>query len=226
MRRYHVGDRVADRPQPRHRLLARFEIAAIAHGEHDDLLALPFGRKEGQRRRLAHHHPAGEFVRRIFERLPILLKHASGFGKGMDDEPGEHLGAEFVQAEFEGRHDPEIAAAAPDGPEKVAVFGGARPHQLAVRRDHIGRKQVVDRQSEFARDPAEPAAERQAGNTGRRVDAGRQCKTEGLRLHVQIGKRRSRLDPGRLRRRSTRTDFIGVRSITMPPSQTALPAML
>ena len=50
---------------------------------------------------------------------------------------------------------------------------------------------------------------------------------EGLRLAVDIGQRRAGLRPRRACvAGSTRTDFIGDRSIIRPPSHTALPAML
>ena len=68
--------------------------------------------------------------------------------------------------------------------------------QLAVGRDDVGRDEIVDRQSELAGGPAEAAAERQAGDAGRRVDAGRCREAELLRLPVEIRQRRAGLDAG------------------------------
>jgi hypothetical protein len=48
--------------------------------------------------------------------------------------------------------------------------------------------------AEPPRQPTESAAERQAGDAGRRVDAERRRHAEGLRLVVDVAERRARLD--------------------------------
>ena len=79
----------------------------------------------------------------------------------------------------------------------------------------------------FRASPAEPAAEREPGDAGRRVDPERGREPEGLRLAVELAERHAGARRARSRATgSTRTDRIGDRSIMSPPSHTALPAML
>ena len=98
----------------------------------------------------------------------------------------------------------------------------ARQH-VAIGGDDVGRQQVVDGQAELAGQPAEAAAQRQPGDAGGRVDAGRRGQAERLRLAVDVAQGARRARPRRAARAgSTRTDFMRERSIISPPSQTAL----
>ena len=98
---------------------------------------------------------------------------------------------------------------------------------FAIRGHDVGGDEIVDREPELAGDPAEAAAEREAGDAGRRVDAERRGEPERLRLLVEVRQASRRLRRARVcAAASTRTDFISDRSISRPPSQTALPAML
>jgi hypothetical protein len=65
---------------------------------------------------------------------------------------------------------------------------------LPSGRDHVGRDQVVDGQSELACGPAHAAAEREAGDPGRRIDAERGGEPELLRLLVEVRERGAGLD--------------------------------
>ena len=75
-----------------------------------------------------------------------------------------------VRLEGELRHDAEVAAAAADRPEEVRVLVGAGRDLRAVGEHELRREQVVDRQPVAAGEVAVPAAERQAGDTGRGDD--------------------------------------------------------
>ena len=188
---------------------------------------MPFDGNERQRRRLAHDGPGRELVRRRVGEAAELGQQPLRLVERMHDEARQDLRTHRMEPELEGGDDAEIAAAAAQSPKEVRVLGVAGAHKLPVGGDDVGRDEIVDRQSEFARGPAEAAAERQAGDAGRRVDAGRRRKAEFLRLAVEVGERRAGhrpepcASPGR-----RRTDFISERSMRRPPSQTALPAML
>ena len=56
-----------------------------------------------------------------------------------------------------GRH-PEVAPAAPDGPEQVGVGLGVDLQDLAVGGHHLGREQAVDGQPVLADQEPDPAA--------------------------------------------------------------------
>ena len=87
---------------------------------------------------------------------------------------------------LEGGDDPEVAAAASDAPEQVLVLLRARPQQLSVGGRHVGGDQVVARQSITAVQPAQPAAEREPGDTGHRHDSERRRQPERLRGAVEL----------------------------------------
>jgi hypothetical protein len=50
-----------------------------------------------------------------------------------------------VQLELEGGHEPEIAPAPTQSPEKLGVLLGARHEELTVSGDDIAGQQIVDR---------------------------------------------------------------------------------
>ena len=66
-----------------------------------------------------------------------------------------------MQPEPEAGGDPEVAAAAPDGPEQVGVVLVVDLEDLAVGGDQLGREQVVDGQAVLADQEPDPAAEGQ-----------------------------------------------------------------
>ncbi len=96
----------------------------------------------------------------------------------MHEKPGQDLRPQRVEPELERGDDAEIAAAAPQRPEEIRVFLFARSDQLAVSRDNLRRNEIVDGQPKLACGPAKAAAEREACDAGRRIDARRRCKTE------------------------------------------------
>ena len=132
-----------------------------------------------------------------------------------------------MRLELERRDDAEVAAGAAHGPEEILVLGRARPAQLAVGGDDVDREQVVDRQPVLAAQVADAAVERQAGDARRRHDAAGHREAEQLRLAVDVAPGRAALDAhASASSGSTWTPRIRDRSITRPPSFTALPATL
>ena len=161
---------------------------------------MPVGRQEGQRRGLAHDHPAGELIGRRLQKAAILLEERSRVVQRMHHQAGQDLRSKLVKLELEGGDYSKIAAPAAERPKQVRILRRAGPHQMALGGDDVGRKEIVDRQTEFARDPAKAAAERQPRNAGGRIDPGGQRQAEGLCLLVEVRQRGPRLDPGSPRR--------------------------
>ena len=195
MGRDDIDDGLPDCPKLRSLHFRALHVSAMAHGKDQDLFAMPIRRQEWQRRGLSHDGPACQFVRRSFESLTIAFEHARRVLEGMRDEPRKHLRTDLMKLEFESGDDAEIPSAAAKSPEQIRLFGGAHAPQHAIGSYDIGRQEVVDRQAELSRDPAEPAAERQAGNSGRGVDSRRHGQSKRLRFPVDIGERGSRFDP-------------------------------
>ena len=157
-------------------------------------------RQEGQRRRLAQHHPAAEFVRVLRSDLAIALQELPRAFERMHNQPRQDCGPDFVQAEFERRHHAEIAAAAAYGPEQFCIFIRTGVFQFTGGRHDVGRDQVVHGHAVFPAQPPEAAAQCQAGHAGRRVDAEWGSESEGLCLLVELAKQDAGLDPRGLAR--------------------------
>ncbi len=92
-----------------------------------------------------------------------------------------------MEVELEGGYDAEVAAAAPYGPEKVGVLVLARVSQGSIGGHNVNGPQVVARESIAAGEPAEPAAERESGDSRGRVVADWGREAERLRLVVELG---------------------------------------
>jgi len=118
---------------------------------------------------------------------------------GVDEGASEDRRTDLVKVELETGDDPEVAAAATDGPEQVGVLVVTGVEESAVGRDHVRPAEIVDREPVFRGEPAEAAADGQPGDAGRRVDAERRGEAERLGLVVHVGQRRAGLDPGDLR---------------------------
>ena len=100
-----------------------------------------------------------------------------------------------MQLELERRHDAEVPAAAAQGPEQVGFRARRGRSHVAVRRHDGGAEQVVDRHAMAPRQPAEAAAERQAGHAGGRVDAQRRRQAVRLRLAIEVAQQGAWADP-------------------------------
>ena len=102
--------------------------------------------------------------------------------------------------ELELGDDPEVAAAAAQPPEELGVLGLARVHEPAVRGDDVGADEVVAREAVLAHQPADAAAEREAGDAGRRDQAAGRREPVRLRLVVDVGPHRAAADVARAAR--------------------------
>ncbi len=151
--------------------------------------------QEGQRRRLAQHRPHAQLVRRAGGEVAPCTQHLAGLREGVDDQPGVDLRADRMQPELErGRH-AEVAAAAAQGPEQLGLRSGRDLAQRAVGRHQAHAQQVVDGEAVLARQPAEAAAEREAGDAGGGIDSQRCGEAMRLRFAIEVGQQRARLDP-------------------------------
>ena len=101
-----------------------------------------------------------------------------------------------MQGELERGDDAEVAASALERPQQVGVLVRAGADQAPVGGDDLGRDQVVDAQAMAAAQPADAAAERQAGDAGVRDQAARHREPEGLGLAIDVAPGRAALDPG------------------------------
>ena len=131
-----------------------------------------------------------------------------------------------VQLEAERGDDAEVAAAAAQRPEEIGVLLLVRRDEAAVGEHDVGLEQIVDGQAELAGEMADAAAEGDAADAGGGDDAARRGQTEGVRGVVQIAQQ---APPRRRRCRrlgSTRTPFIGERSMTSPSSTVPSPGPL
>ena len=113
-----------------------------------------------------------------------------------DHRAADHLPLHRVQVELERSHDAEIAAAAAHCPVQVLVLLGARVTELAVRVHDVDRLDVVEREAEAPRQPAEARAECQSADAGVRYRAGGRDEAERHRLVIQFAEQAATIDPG------------------------------
>jgi hypothetical protein len=119
--------------------------------------------------------------------MPITIWPWTASGRA-----GENQRADRVQAVLQRGHHAEVAAAAPQPPEQVGVLVLAGGDELAIGGDHVGRQQVVAGQAALAQQPADPAAEGEAGDAGAGHQAAGDGQAERLGLVVELRPR----DPG------------------------------
>ena len=121
-------------------------------------------------------------------------QHLARLRERIDDQAGVHLGADRMEQELERGDDAEVAAAAAQRPEQVGLGVARDDVARAVGGDDGRAAQVVDRHAVAARQPAEAAAEREAGDAGGRVDAERRRQAVRLRLAIEVGEQRAGAD--------------------------------
>jgi hypothetical protein len=119
-----------------------------------------------ERHRRRHHHVGNrrDFLRGGLGRLDEARDHLRG-GR-QDQHPADDL-RDLVQPQPEARGDAEVAFAPADRPEEVRLALRARLHNLAIGGDHLGRKQVVDRQPVLPNHEADSARERDPADSDR-----------------------------------------------------------
>ncbi|EDY21437.1 hypothetical protein CfE428DRAFT_0682 [Chthoniobacter flavus Ellin428] len=146
-------------------------------------------REKGQRRRFAQHDPRAQVFGSGGNEFTILPQHGAGFGAGVDDQSGEHLGPDRMQGKFELSDDTEISTAAAQGPEQVRVGTGSGVQRATVRRDNPRRDEIVRGEAVFAAEPAETAAQGEAGNARRGIDPRGRGEAVHLRGAIHVGQR-------------------------------------
>ena len=108
--------------------------------------------------------------------------------------PANTFGPMGWSLELEASDNTEVSTATTKPPEEVLVFRIAGVHLTAIRHDDICRQQVVDGHAVLPAQPAEAAAQRQAGHACGRVDAQRRGKAVRLRGRVEVGEGAAGLD--------------------------------
>ena len=100
--------------------------------------------------------------------------------------PPRIVGTDGVELVLEAGGDAEVAAAAAQPPEQVAVLAFGRPQHLAVRGDEVDRREIVAGPAEPPREVAEAAAERQPRAPGRGDEPEHGREPMDLRLRVDV----------------------------------------
>ncbi len=132
-----------------------------------------------------------------------------------------------MQAILERRDDSEVAATAAQPPEQVRVFALARFDEPAIGRHHVRGNEVVADEAELPHQPADAAAEGDSADPRHRDGTAGGRQPERLRLVVKIAQERAALGTRSRAPRDRRGRCAcRERSITSPPSTTALPAAL
>ena len=218
----HVRDRLANGAQRRHALAPP---PCARYSTRQAMISVPChsaGRKgSGGAFRITNqqiNRPEGG------SEVAIEAKQVPGLVERMYDQAGHHLRPQRMQPELEGRDDAEVAAAAAERPEQVGILllvAGPSSRRPSPRR----RREIVEVSPNLRRDPSEAAAERQPGDAGGRVDAGRRWRVRGLGLAVELAQRGAGSTRAAARPDRPRHRFIGADRSSARP-RTALPAML
>ena len=180
----HVERRWAELAQRPQHALALVGVARVDDPDREGRLALEL---LGERRLGRNGHERlvdRQVVRRLVHEVARETQGLAGALERMQQHARQHLRPVLAELELELGDDAEVAAAAAQAPEQVRVLLVGRSHDLALRRHDARGTQAVDREAVAAHDPADPAAEREAGDAGVR--------------HVAVGDRQA-VRPGRPR---------------------------
>ena len=132
-----------------------------------------------------------------------------------------------MQPELELGHDPEVAAAAAEGPQELRIARRPGLDDVARRGDDVGPHQVVAGEPGRAHQVADAAGQRQPADAGVPERARRSWRGRAASSPVDVLPQRAALDDRSPRRGgSTVTPRIRRRSMTMAPSAIACPATL
>ncbi len=113
-----------------------------------------------------------QLVRRVGDRVPVEAQQVPGGVDRVGDQPARDH-PERVQPVRQRRGDPEVPATAAQRPEQVGIGLLAHLGDRAVGGHQLDRHEVVGGEPVPGHQPAEPAAERQAGDPGGRDRAAR-----------------------------------------------------
>jgi hypothetical protein len=100
-----------------------------------------------------------------------------------------------VEAELEVGDHAEVAAAAAHPPEQLGMLPPVGPQPPSVGRDQLHRQQVVAGQAVLAHEPADAAAEREAGHAGVGHDPAGGGQPQPLGRLVELPPEQARLRP-------------------------------
>ena len=216
-----VDQRRAEAAQRRERALALGRVARPADADRDDGLAVHLRREERQRRRLAQVEDRGQLVRRRGDEVAVVAQHARARPRARSRAarrgPSGRRDAAGTRTRSRRRSCRRLRAGPTAGPRSAL-------DDRAVRRDDLGAEQVVDGRAAAAHQPADAAAEREAGDPRVRDDAA--GRREPVRLRRVRRSSPHRAPPcARAVRASASTVMrrIGDRSITRPSARIACP---
>ena len=168
--------RLADLGQAADRLGARRVLGVVQphRDQHEQALADVLGRDERQGRHVVLERgvPADRAGQGGHD-AGVLAQRRGRLLRLVDRDPDAHHRAEVVGAEGEAGDDAEVAAAAAQRPEQLGVLARADLDHLAARQHELKGDEVVAGEAVLAGEPADPAAERQAGHPGLGHDPGR-----------------------------------------------------
>ena len=116
----------------------------------------------------------------VLEDLPCLVCG----GRRVDPHAAMQVRPERMELEFERGDDPEVPTGAADAPEELGLLSLACPDEPAIGRDELDRPKAVDGEPELPLETADPATEREAGDTRVADDADR--ADEPMRLGGDI----------------------------------------
>ena len=158
-----VPDGAVDLTQRPHQLLALGQVTDERAGHVDERLAAQrLGQLRNRRQRekaQLSRHLVGRARKPLAIRVGDLGAHL--------DRPGDHARIDLghrVELDLERRHDAERPAAAAQGEEEVGIAAGVDPARLAVGRHDLDRPDAVAGEAVLAGEPADAAAEREAGD--------------------------------------------------------------
>src|SRR6266566_765094 len=142
-------------------------------------------RNEGQRWRDLEGGEATHLTRCGLDVVAVPLQDVLCVLELVEDRTSVDV-ADRVQPELKGRYDPEVTATAADRPEEVLVLLLAREQELSVRRDNVGRDQVVARKPVVAGEIANPSAQGEAADARGGDDASRARQAERVGRGVVV----------------------------------------
>ena len=177
--------------------LALLDGSGPATDQRDERVPVTILGDERQRRRDLERREHAHLLRRVLDVVAVELQDVLRFAQLVEHGPAVDV-LDRMQLELERRDDAVVPAPAAERPEEIVVLPVGRVQLPAVRGDHVGRQQVVERQTEPSREVADPATQRQPADAGGRDDAAGGGQPEGVRRVVEVTPRRATLRASRL----------------------------
>ena len=155
-------------------------------------VAVALLRDERQGRRNLPCEEGAELPRRVRDVPIVRPDHLRGVFDLEEHRTSDDV-LDRVQPKFEVRDDAEVPSAASERPEQVFVGLRSGGHEGAIRKDHIRRDQVIERESGASGEVADPASECQARDAGRGDDPSGRRESKGMGRVVEIAPRAAAL---------------------------------